>query len=110
MNVKVRLPGVGFGADVADVGLLPSVHPDVFDQGVVVVAGLVADGAHVVGDAGVGGHVGPQGRTTPEGLVALAALEVPLSGVNHHVRVQVETVPEGPVAVLASVLVSGGRH
>ena len=85
MNAEVRLPGVGLGADRAHKGLLSGVAANVLNQRVVVVAGLVADGAHEVGRLGVGGHVGPKGRLASKGLVASSegALEVALSSVGH---------------------------
>ena len=58
VNVQVGLSGVGLGADGADEGLLPRVHPDVLLQAVVVIAGLLAQWTHEVGRLGMRGHVG----------------------------------------------------
>ena len=57
VNVQVGLSGVGLGADGADEGLLPRVHPDVLLQAVVVIAGLLAQWTHEVGGLGMRGHV-----------------------------------------------------
>ena len=60
-------------------------HPHVLLQGIVVVAGFFANGAHEVGDLGVGGHVSSQGRLAAEGLLAGFANKGSFAGVNHQV-------------------------
>ena len=61
VDVEVGLASVSFGADATDKRFFTRVHSDVLLQGVVVIAGLVAERAHEVRRAGVGGHVRPQG-------------------------------------------------
>ena len=63
-------------------------------QGIVVVAGFFANGAHEVGDLGVGGHVSSQGRLAAEGLLAGFAHKRSFPGVDHQVGLEVILVGE----------------
>ena len=78
-------------------------HPHVFLQGIIVVAGLFTDPAHKVGHLGVGRHVGPQGRLPPEGLLANLAGEGPLSGVGDEVGLEVVFVGKQFITKVALV-------
>ena len=85
------------------VSCVTCMHTHVLLQGVVVIAGLLTDGAHEVGGLGVGGHVGPQGGLPPKGLLTHAAVEGPLPRVGHQVGLQVGRAPENACAKVALI-------
>ena len=74
--------------------VITCVHPHVLLQRVVVIASLLANCAHEVGDLCVCGHVSPQGRLAAEGLLAGFAKECSLPGVDHQVGLEVILVGE----------------